>query len=102
MGGLTLAASLLETLCQEMEAVDRDPSWSGSTQTQRGPSHAPIEGFLRGMKPGDAAAQQTPLPARGVLLLTLRFWICTTFRRTRHPPCSGSTGATTRTRRKRG
>lgn len=57
-GALTLVALLLETLCQETEAVGHDPSWSGNTQTQRGPSHAPTEGFLRGMKPGDAAAQQ--------------------------------------------
>lgn len=65
MGGLTLAASLLETLCQETEAVSRDPSWSGNTRTQRGPSHAPTEGFLRGLKPGDVAAQQGAPPRPG-------------------------------------
>lgn len=45
-----LGALLLETLCQHMEAVGRDPSCRGNTQTQR-PSQAPTEGFLRVMKP---------------------------------------------------
>jgi len=66
-----LRALLLETLCQETEAVGCDPSWRGNTQTQRGPSHAPTEGFLCGMKPGDSLASRAPLPARGLLLLPL-------------------------------
>lgn len=66
-----LGALLLETLCQHMEAVGRDPSCRGNTQTQRGPSQAPTEGFLRVMKPRDSLASRAPLPIRGLLLLTL-------------------------------
>lgn len=66
-----LGALLLEMLCQQMEAVGHDPSWRGNTQTQRGPSHAPTEGFLREMKPRDSLASRAPLPVWGLLLLTL-------------------------------
>lgn len=84
-GGLTLWALLLETLCQETEAVGHDPSWRGNAQTQRGPSHAPTEGFLCGMKPGDSLASRAPLPAEDFCFSLWRFCFCATFRRTRRP-----------------
>lgn len=96
--GLMLRALLLETLCQETEAVGCDPSWRGNTQTQRGPSHAPTEGFLCGMKPGDSLASRAPPPCPGTSASPSGGFASAPRLGGRDARCSGFTGATTRDR----